>query len=227
MAVPQGLRTGRARRALIDMEEGMRLVEKFIVPKATGKGFIVKKGQLLRISNPEGPQVVDFDAFNADNSKEYLSSSVTRREEGIHVTTGSKLYAGPPLERHMFTIVADTVDHKPCPSGARSHDFVMGRCSQVRRRQRYGKDTPGCQEILAAAIKPFGLTEDAVHDPFNIFMKTGVHSDGMTFWEHSDAVKGDYIDLVAEMNCIVAISACPGESSGLGAFPVGVEIYDR
>jgi uncharacterized protein YcgI (DUF1989 family) len=155
MAVPQGLRTGRARRALIDMEEGMRLVEKFIVPKATGKGFIVKKGQLLRISNPEGPQVVDFDAFNADNPKEYLSSSVTRREEGIHVTTGSKLYAGPPLERHMFTIVADTVDHKPCPSGARSHDFVMGRCSQVRRRQRYGKDTPGCQEILAAAIKPF------------------------------------------------------------------------
>ena len=127
----------------------------------------------------------------------------------------------------MFTIVADTVDHKPSPSGARSHDFVMGRCSRVRRRARYGSDTAGCQEILAAAIEPFGLTEDSVHDPFNIFMKTGVNNDGITFWEPSDAVKGDYIDLVPEMNCIIAISACPGQSSGTAAFPVGVEIFEQ
>jgi uncharacterized protein YcgI (DUF1989 family) len=205
----------------------MRLIEKFLVPKAMGKGFLVQKGQILRISQPEGPQVVDFDAFNADNPKEYLGSSVTRREEGIHVSVGSRLWTCPPWERHMFTIVADTVDHKPSPSGARSHDFVMGRCSRVRRRARYGSDTPGCQEILAVAIEPFGLTEDAVHDPFNIFMKTGVNNDGITFWEPSDAVKGDYIDLVPEMNCIIAISACPGQSSGTAAFPVGVEIFEQ
>jgi uncharacterized protein len=205
----------------------MRLIEKFLVPKAMGKGFLVQKGQILRISQPEGPQVVDFDAFNADNPKEYLGSSVTRREEGIHVSVGSKLWTSPPWERHMFTIVADTVDHKPSPSGARSHDFVMGRCSRVRRRARYGSDTPGCQEILAAAIEPFGLTEDAVHDPFNIFMKTGVNNNGITFWEPSDAVKGDCIDLVPEMNCIIAISACPGQSSGTAAFPVGVEIFEQ
>jgi uncharacterized protein YcgI (DUF1989 family) len=205
----------------------MRTVEKFFVPKATGKAFFVKKGQLLRLSQPEGPQVVDFDAFNAENPKEYLGSSVTRREEGIHVTVGSKLWTCAPWERHMFTIVADTVDHKPCESGARSHDFLMGRCSLVRRRKRWGTDTPGCQEILAAAIEPFSLSEDYVHDPFNIFMKTGVTKDSKTFWEPSDAVKGDYIDLVPEMDCIVAISACPGLSSGSGAFPVGVEIFEQ
>jgi uncharacterized protein YcgI (DUF1989 family) len=205
----------------------MRTVETFLVPKATGKAFRVQKGQLLRISQPEGPQVVDFDAFNAENPKEYLGSSVTRREEGIHVTVGSKLWTCAPWERHMFTIVADTVDHHPCESGARSHDFLMGRCSRVRRRKRWGTDTPGCQEILAAAIEPFGLTEDYVHDPFNIFMKTGIAKDSKTFWEPSDARKGDYIDLVPEMDCIVAISACPGLSSGTGAFPVGVEIFDR
>lgn len=205
----------------------MRSIEQFLVPKATGKAFVVQKGQLLRISQPEGPQVVDFDAFNAENPKEYLGSSVTRREEGIHVTVGSKLWTCAPWERHMFTIVTDTVDHKPCESGARSHDFLMGRCSRVRRRRRWGTDTPGCQEILAAAIEPFGLTEDYVHDPFNIFMKTGVTKDSKTFWEPSDAIKGDCIDLVPEMNCIVAISACPGLSSGTGAFPVGVEIFEQ
>ena len=205
----------------------MKLVETFLVPKATGKGFLVEKGRLLRISQPDGPQVVDFNAFNADDPREFLGSSVTRREEGIHVTVGNKLWTCPSRERHMFTIVADTVDHKPSPSGARSHDFLMGRCSRTRRKKRYGSDTAGCQEILAAAIEPFGLTEDYVHDPFNIFMKTGLTQDGISFWEPSDAIKGDYIDLVAEMRCIIAISACPGMSSGTGAFPVGVEIYEQ
>ena len=205
----------------------MRMFENFSVPKATGKGFLIQKGQLLRISQPDGPQVVDFNAFNSENPKEYLGSSVTRREEGIHVTVGNKLWTCPPWERHMFTIVADTVDHKLCESGARSHDFLMGRCSRVRRKKRWGTDTPGCQEILATAIEPFGLTEDYVHDPFNIFMKTGVTKDSKSFWEPSDAIKGDYIDLVAEMTCIVAISACPGLSSGSGKFPVGVEIFEQ
>lgn len=204
----------------------MKLVESYLVPKGTGKGFVVHKGQVLRITQPEGPQVVDFNALNKENPRERLGSSSTRRQEGIHVTVGNHLWTCPPWERHMFTVTADTVDHAASPSGTRSHDFLFGRCSQSSRRQRYASDTPGCQEILAAALKTFGLTEDYVHDPFNIFMKTGLDPNGKLFWEPSDAKKGDYIELRAEMTSIVAISACPGRSSGDGQYPVGVEIYE-
>ena len=31
----------------------------------------------------------------------------------------------------MFTIVADTVDHKPSSSGARSHDFLIGGAAEL------------------------------------------------------------------------------------------------
>ncbi len=203
----------------------MELVENFLVPQGTGKAFLVEKGHIVRFSQPEGPQVVDMDAFNADNLKEFLGSSVTRREEGIHVTTGNYLWTCAPWERHMFLIVSDTVKHEPSPSGARSHDFLMGRCSRNRRIRRYGVDSPGCQEILTGAMEAIGKTSDYVHDPFNIFMKTGMNSDGIPFWEASDSVKGDYIDLKAEMKCIVAISACPGMSSGQVGHPVGIEIY--
>jgi uncharacterized protein len=205
----------------------MKLVDRFLIPKGTGKGFLVQKGQTLRISQPEGPQVVDFNAFNYDHPREFLGSSVTRREEGIHVTTGSFLWSCAPRERPMFKIIADTVNHKPSPDGSRSHDFLFGRCSRASRKRRYGVDTLGCNEILAAAIEPFGLTEDYVHDPFNIFMKTGLGEGGKPTWVEPDAQKGDSIELLAEMTCIVAISACPGRSSGEGAFPVGVEIYDQ
>lgn len=203
----------------------MELRDSFLVPKATGKAFRVGKGQVLRLTQPEGPQVIDLNAFNAANPREALGSSVTRREEGIHVTVGNSLWTCAPWERPMFSIVADTVKHGNSPSGARSHDFLMGRCSRARRQRAYDSDTPGCQEILAAAIEEFELTEDYVHDPFNVFMKTGLDAKGKSFWEPADAVKGDYIDLRAEMDCIVAISACPGMSSGPGERPVGVEIY--
>ena len=42
----------------------MRLLESFLVPKATGKAFAVKEGQVLRLTQPEGPQVIDFNAFS-------------------------------------------------------------------------------------------------------------------------------------------------------------------
>lgn len=203
----------------------MKLVENFIIPKATGRAFVVQKGQVLRITQPEGPQVVDLNAFNAERPREHLGSSVTRSREGIHVSVDNRLWSCQPWERPMFTITQDTVQHGPLLGGARSHDFLLGRCSRRRRIERYGSDTPGCQEILATAIEAFGLAEDYVHDPFNVFMKTGLDERGMPYWEESDAKKGDHIDLRAEMSCIVAISACPGQSSGLGACPVGIEIY--
>jgi uncharacterized protein YcgI (DUF1989 family) len=44
-------------------------------------------------------------------------------------------------------------------------------------------------------------------------------------FEASDAVAGDFIDLRAEMDCLVAISTCPGISSGPVHHPVSFEIY--
>ena len=205
----------------------MRLLESFLVPKATGKAFVVKEGQVLRLTQPEGPQVIDFDAFSLEDPREALLTSVTRRYERIHLTTGDRLWSGGLQERPMFTIVEDTVDHQPSASDCVTHDVAGGRCSRSARVQRYGSDSPGCQEILADAIAEFGLGVEYVHDPFNIFMRTGIDSRGKIIWEEPFDVKaGDHIDLRAEFDVIVAGSACPGMSSGPGERPFGVEIYE-
>jgi uncharacterized protein len=205
---------------------GMKLVEQIIVPPATGKAFLIDQGQRLRIVLHEGTQVIDFDAFNRENFKEMLGSSVTRGYEGAHLTTGSRIWTNPPYERTMFVITADTVRQQPDPRGARSHDMLGGRCTRKRRLFHYGSDTPGCQQNIASAIAEFGLSEDYVHDPFNIFMKTGLDADGKYFWVQPDAVKGDYIEFQAEINCLVAISTCPGRSSGPVNHAVSFEIYE-
>jgi uncharacterized protein len=206
-------------------DRALKPIEQIIVPPATGKAFMIGQGQRLRIVLHEGAQVIDFDAFNRENFKETVGSSVTRGYEGAHLTTGSRIWTNPPYERPMFVITADTVRQRPDPRGARSHDMLGGRCTHKRRLFHYGSDTPGCQENIASAIAEFGLGEEAVHDPFNIFMKTGLDADGKYFWVEPDAVKGDYIELQAEIDCLVAISTCPGRSSGPVNHAVTFEIY--
>jgi uncharacterized protein YcgI (DUF1989 family) len=204
----------------------MRLVERIVVPPCAGKGFDVRKGQVLQIVLPEGPQVVDLDAFNRANPRETFGRAVTLSREGAHLTTGNRLFTAPPWEHLMFTITADTVPRRRSPRGAISHDVLGGRCSRQLRIERYGSDTPGCQEYLADAIAAFGLGPEYVHDPFNIFMKTGLDEHDKYFFEDPDAAAGDYIELRAEMDCLVAVSTCPGRSSGPVHHPVSFELYE-
>jgi uncharacterized protein YcgI (DUF1989 family) len=124
----------------------------------------------------------------------------------------------------MLTIVTDTVRHRPDERAARSHDVMYGRCTRKLRIARYGIDSPGCQENLAMALAAFGLGEEHVHDPFNIFMKTGIDSQDRLFFVDPDAVAGDYVELRSEMDCLIAISTCPGRSSGPVPHPVRIEI---
>jgi uncharacterized protein len=204
----------------------VQLEQELTIVRGTGKAFVVKAGQYLRVSTPEGPQVADFDIFSLENPREMFSSSRTRSDRGIHVTTGDVLMSTPPGERVMMTITADTVPHEPSPRGTVSHDLLFGRCSRKGQMARHGMSvSAGCEENLADAIAEFGLTPDYVHDPLNIFMKTGLGERGRPFYEDPDARPGDYLELRAEIDCIVAISACPGRSSGPVPHVLGVQIY--
>ena len=87
------------------------------------------------------------------------------------------------------------------------------------------KGAPNCNSNIANAIAEFGLPPDYVHDAFNIFMTTGLDDEDRFFYLEPDAAKGDYLELYAEMDCIVAISACPGGSSGPEKGPIGIGIY--
>jgi uncharacterized protein len=204
----------------------MKLSQELVVPPRCGKAFEIRNGQVLRIRLPDGPQVVDLDCFNRDNLRERFSSSVTRQFQSVHPTTGHRLLSAPPWEHAMFVVTADTVHHEPNSRGTVSHDLLFGRCTRQYRIAKYGSDTPGCQEYIAGAIAEFGLEEADVHDPFNIFMKTGLDPSGNLIFEASDAKAGDYVEMEARMNCLVAISMCPGISSGPIHHRVIFEIYD-
>ena len=201
-------------------------IQEFVIPKETGEAFVVEKDQILRVLEVAGPQVADFNAFHKDNPTERFWSGRTRILEGGHLTVGSRLWSTPPEMRPMFTIITDTLEHKPLPEGARSHDLIWSRCNERYFEVLAGRrGQPNCQDNMAKAVEKFGLTPDYIHDAFNLFMTTGIDQNDRLFFIDPDSKQGDYVELYAEIDSIVAISACPGGCSGPQNKPVGVEIY--
>lgn len=211
---------------LSEDKKNRKKLQDLVIPAKTGRGFIVEKGQILRVTCIEGPQVADFIAFNKDDPNEKFWAARTRVINGAHLSTGGSLWSIPPKTRPMLTIIIDTIDHQPLPHGAKSHDLLFCRCDS-RHYELVAKKMgmPNCQENLASAIEEFDLTSHDVHDPFNIFMTTGINEQGRPFYLPSDAIKGDYVEFYSEMSCIIAISACPGGSSGSQSRPLGIEIF--
>lgn len=202
------------------------LLNELVVPRLGGKAFIVEAGQILRVICTEGPQVADFNAFAKDDPREMFWSGRTRLLQRAHLSVGDRLWSTPPRMRPMFTIIADTVEHRPLPGNARSHDLMYCRCNERLYEVTKGEQqAPNCNSNLANAIAAFGLTHDYVHDAFNIFMTTGLGEGDRFFYLEPDARKGDYLELHAEIDCIVAISACPGASSGPEKRPIGIQIF--
>jgi uncharacterized protein YcgI (DUF1989 family) len=57
-------------------------------------------------------------------------------------------------------------------------------------------------------------------------MTTGLNEDGRPFYLPSVTKRNDYVELYADIPCIVAISACPGGSSGTKHYPLRADLFD-
>lgn len=190
----------------------MRLIAQIHIPAMHGKAFEVKQGQILRLTQKAGSQVVDFNCWNRHNPQEMFWAGRTRIIEGAHPSKGAKLWSLEPWMRPMFTIIEDTADPNPTARGAYNHDLWYPRCNRGYHMLMYNVgDRRNCHVNIKEAIAPFGLGEAYVHDTFNAFMRTGLDPKTQRFFaEAADARESDYMDLRAEMDCLVALSSCPG-----------------
>jgi uncharacterized protein YcgI (DUF1989 family) len=200
----------------------VEVARSFVIRARSAKAFVVRQGETMRVVCIEGPQVADVNVYSVENPDEHFSAGATRRLFGIHLQQGETLVSNPGRERPMLTMIADTVPHRTGRRGARAHCLVFPRCTRAIYEYWCGDPAhANCQDQLAAAIADFGLSPDRTHDTINLFQKVGVEEDGSLFIEESDARKGDYVELRAEMDCIVNISACPADAAG-GSIPAAV-----
>ena len=183
----------------------------------TGTAFELKFGDVLRVIDPEGEQVADLIAFNREDRSEWLSSGRSiDYANTIYLTTGHVLYSN--RSRPMFTLGRDDVGR---------HDFLLTPCSAETFAIIY-KNTaphPSCFHNLHSNLAAFGITPDQIPTTFNIFMNVEVLPSGELKIGPPRSRPGDMLELRAEMDLIVGLTACSAEMSNNYRFkPIEFEV---
>lgn len=175
----------------------------------TGTAFVLERGAVLTVVDPEGEQVADLVAFAADDPREALSNGRTfDYEQTIALTTGNRLWSN--RSRPLLTIVGDDVG---------THDFLLAPCSRDTWRICYGgahDDVPGCHGNLATALAPFAIAPDAIPASFNVFMRVELDPSGRVRVLAPRSRAGDTLALRAEERLIVGLTACSAAQSNNG-----------
>ena len=176
------------------------------IPARGGKAAFVEAGQRIRVINTHGQQVVDTWAFRRDELTEFMSMEHSRTFlSRIMARVGDSMVTNH--RRPILTLVGDTTVEG---DSAGIHDTLLAACD------RYRYELLGCEgyhdnctDNLAAALAELGLTPPETPSPWNLFMNIPVASDGTVSFQAPVSRPGDYVTLRAEMDCVVAFSACP------------------
>ena len=206
----------------------MGIIKQETISPNTGRAYVVKKGQTVRVS---GRTIVDFVAFNHQNLRERFDQARTKAsQDKIFITKGDHLAS--KANRPMLRIVEDTytegthdLEKGMCSTSSYQIKAKLGKLDQHQHRAIGEIPDHGCWENLSEALKPWGIAKEDIPNPFNIFMTMEI--DGRTGkLAHTETRPSSvaHVDMEAVMDCLIGISACP--DTMVGAKPVDVTIYE-
>ena len=189
-----------------------------VVPARQPWGGVVRQGQVLRITDLEGQQAVDFLCYDAADPNERYSATNTLKVQGrIYIERGTVLYSDTGLP--LMTMVADTVGR---------HDTIYGCCSNPNNLLRYGvHTTESCYSNFETILARFGMGRLAIVSNINFFMCVPVEADGSAGVATSELQPGSYVELRAERDVIAVLSNCPqmhNPCNGYNPTPVRVTV---
>ena len=171
------------------------------IPARRGMAARVGKGQRIKVINTHGAQVVDTWAFSAADATEWMSMEASRAWfMKLRAALGDTFLTNQ--RRPILSLVEDT-------SGGR-HDTLMAACDS----ERYillgvTEYHDNCTDNLFAAMQALGLTPPECPSPLNLFMNIPWTPKGALSFDPPTTKPGDFVTLRAELDCIVAMSACP------------------
>lgn len=191
----------------------MALIE---IPARRGKAAFVAEGQSVTVVNTHGQQVVDTWAFNRADLSEFMSNEHTRAHT-LHMSPKVGDVLRTNRRRPILTLIEDT-------SGG-IHDTLIAACDP-HRYAFLGVEGhhDNCQDNLFAGMAALGLKPPEVPSPLNLFMNIPWQADGsLAFEAPPKPVPGSIVRFRAEMDLVIAFSACPQDIlpiNGTTAAPV-------
>ena len=178
-----------------------------------GAAMRLSAGEALKVVNVHGTQVVDCWAFNPSDFGEYMSMAHTRNAcwrmtpvVGEHFVTNHR--------RPILFLAEDT--------SPGVHDTLIPCCDSARYAELGHVGHRSCSQNMAEGLLQLGVTPPSPPPPLNLFMNIATGPTGRLEIVPPKSKPGDFVVLRAEMDCIVALSACPHDIlpvNGIDAIP--------
>jgi uncharacterized protein YcgI (DUF1989 family) len=187
----------------------------YTVPARNGRAVRLRKGQVIRIINTHGSQVCDTWAFNSTDLAEFMSMEHVRAWiDRIVPQPGDALVTNQ--RRPILTMLSDT--------SPGVHDTLIAPCDLSRYRT-LGVEIyhDNCADNLRMALSAIGLRSGEVPCALNLWMNIPVDRKNAIQWLPPVSQAGDHVELRAEMDCVLVMSACPQDIVAINAHnPVDV-----
>ena len=183
------------------------MVERFVIPRRSGRAWPVKAGQIFRIVAVEGPQVADLNLWSLTNPRErfWASRSASSTRRMCRRSIGCGRAALPAADAH---------DHRrhravrPDEDGAGCHDLLGTRCDPYVHKLLNGEEWDlSCHSNLTRAVP---VSPDRAGRPRRPQRVPGhrSHRGGEYFTKPSPARGGDFIEFFAELDVLAALTVC-------------------
>lgn len=161
---------------------------------------VVRRGQALRIETPEGEAAVALVAWSLQDASERLNTADTVKIQWT-AALGKGRVLFSDMGRVMLSIVEDSCG---------AHDLLAGGSTPASVRAS-GRNGPArnTRDNLRLAAGKHGLSPRDVPPCISFFAPVRTDADGRLVWVPDRRSPGDFVDLRAEMDLVVALSNCP------------------
>ncbi len=176
------------------------VVHREIIPGGWYWTTRLNRGEALRLINTSGASCVSLLAWSATDPSERLNHADT-----IKVQWAASLRKGrvilSDMGRTLLSIIEDT--------GA-GHDTLAGGSTAATNAARYGAGAHrNTRDNFILAAGKLGLDRRDVMPCISFFAPVSVDAEGRFQWLADRRQAGDFVDLRAEMDLLIALSNCP------------------
>src|ERR1700759_3752776 len=176
------------------------------VPGGGHTSLIVKRGQLLRITDLRGGANVSVMMVNAAEKSERLNLPDTLKcQHTAKLAKGHCLYSD--MGRVLAAIVADTCGGHDSLAGVSNADEVFEKYGEGRYQELRNAFYRNGTDNLLVELGKWGLGRADLLMTLNLFSRVDVTSDGALDFVAGNSKAGDYVDLYAPMNTLVVLTA--------------------
>ncbi|PTQ66880.1 urea amidolyase associated protein UAAP1 [Pseudomonas sp. GV071] len=176
------------------------------VPGGGHTSFVLKRGQLLRITDLEGGANVSLMLLNAAEKSERLNlPDSLKGQHTAKLTVGHCLYSD--MGRVLAAITADTCGWHDSFGGVLSATEVQEKYGAGRYQELRNSFFRNGVDNLLVEMGKWNLNLQDLLMVLNLFSKVTVDSDGCFHFVEDNSKVGDYVELYAPMDTLVVLTA--------------------